>query len=199
MRIIEKRTHSVQHQRMRRFIVYMLVLGILYSLVQAFIAERAGAPVLPSTQSSSSSVSAVTSSAISDACETVTLVFYSKSDFENAEFLHPVSVERCISKSGTMAHLVLKQLFAGPTADEKKKGALGSADLQALGSFYLGVSVEKGIGTINFKKEALSILNSAAARQMMAKSPIEETLKRLSGVKEVNYAIDGKVFVEWDA
>ncbi len=96
-------------------------------------------------------------------------------------------------------HVVLKQLFAGPTPDEKKKGALGSADLQTLGSSYLGVSIEKGIVTVNFKKEALSILNSAAARQMMAKSPIEAMLKKLPNVKEVKYAIEGKVFEDWDA
>lgn len=197
-RIIEKISVSAQHLLMRRLIVYILVLGILFALVQAYFAERAVTPIIPSTQSSSSSA-VTTSSTISDACETVTLVFYSKGDFKNAEFLHPVSVERCIPKSGSVVHVILKQLFAGPTPDEKKKGALGSADMQALGSFYLGASVEKGIATVNFKKEALTILNSAAARQMMAKAPIEETLKKLSSVTEVKYAIEGQVFTEWDA
>ncbi len=183
---------------MRRVIVYILVLVILFALVRTYFAEHAAAPSVPSLQGSSAS-STQSHAGSSASCVTATLVFYSKTDFEKAEFAHPVSVQRCIPKTTNIAFVVLKQLFAGPTADEKKKGALGSADLQTIGLSYLGVSVDKGIATVNFKKDALTILNSAAVRQMMAKAPIEATLKSIEGITVVKYAINGKVFDQWNA
>ncbi|MEK7719801.1 MAG: hypothetical protein AAB347_09360 [Bacteroidota bacterium] len=46
---------------------------------------------------------------------------------------------------------------------------------------------------------ALEILNSSAARQFMAKEPIRRTLLQFPGIKDVQYAIDGEIFEEWDA
>lgn len=129
----------------------------------------------------------------------ISLVFYSKTDFENAMFEHPVTVKRCIPKTTKVADAALRALFAGPTASEKKEGALGSADLQALLPLYIGITIKNDTAIVNFKKDALKILNSAAARQMMAKSPIAATLKQFPTIKNIEYAIDGVIFNEWDA
>lgn len=126
--------------------------------------------------------------------------FYSKTDMENAMFDLPVRVERCIvPKTQRIADAALRALFSGPTSDEEEKGALTSNDLQNLSPLYLGVSIENGSAVVNFKREALEILNSAAARQHMAKSPIRMTLLQFPTITDVKYAIEGEIFDEWDA
>lgn len=132
-------------------------------------------------------------------CRPTTLFFYSEADLNQALFDAPVAVERCISKEGIAAETALKELFAGPTDAEQEKGARGSEDLQALSASLIGVSIDGNIAIVNFKPEALAILNSAAARQLMAKAPIEATLRDFPGVTEIQYAIDGTIFEEWDA
>lgn len=131
---------------------------------------------------------------------TFLLYFYSKVDLENAMFDFPIRVERCITpKTQRTADAALRALFAGPTTDEMSKGALTSVDVQNLAPQYLGVTIQNGTAIVNFKKEALTILNSAAARQFMVKSPIRMTLLQFPTITDVSYAIDGKIFDEWDA
>ncbi|HVW67255.1 MAG TPA: GerMN domain-containing protein [Candidatus Peribacteraceae bacterium] len=206
---------------MRRLLLSLIVLIIALGIGWMFFSERGIAPPYPPSGSSSSVSEASSASSLSASAASqksagsasssfsamadcsngtlISLVFYSKTDFENAMFEHPVTVKRCIPKTTKVADAALRALFAGPTADEQKRGALGSADLQALGPLYIGVTVQNGTAVVNFHKDALKILNSAAARQMMVKSPIAETLKQFPTVTSIDYAIDGVIFNEWDA
>jgi hypothetical protein len=132
----------------------------------------------------------------------VTLVYYSAADLQSAEFNHPVTVTRRVETDNVTPAMdtILRELFAGPNLEEQQAGAVTSEDLRALGPLFLGSSIDgNGVVTVNFTSNALPILNAAAARQFMVKSPIEATLRKLPVVREVKYAIDGKVFEEWDA
>jgi len=129
-----------------------------------------------------------------------TLYFYSQNDLRNATFDDPVAVTRTVSGTGTVAmDTALTLLFAGPTKAEKVEGALISDDLQALAPLYLGVWQEGATIVVNFDAEALTVLNSAAARQFMAKEPMRQTLLQFEGIEDVEYAINGEIFTEWDA
>ena len=146
---------------------------------------------------------------------TITLSFYSEEDLSNAMFDSPVTVTRTIPKTAKVADAALRALFAGPTEEEMQQGARTSEDLKQLGEYYLGINIHteypdpfspptsgrmiENVAIVNFRSEALSILNSAAARQFMAKSAIEETLRHFPTITHVLYAIDGEVFYEWDA
>ncbi|MDQ3076756.1 MAG: GerMN domain-containing protein [bacterium] len=104
-------------------------------------------------------------------------------------------VTRLIPKTQSIADATLKALFSGPTDAEKTIGLTSSINPD----HYLGIIVRNGVATVNFKKEALEYLNGAACMQETVKAPIEQTLKQFSTIKSVEYAIDGKVFTEWDA
>jgi len=130
---------------------------------------------------------------------TLTLPFYSEDDLQNAFYDHPVRILRCVDRTPTVADTALRLLFVGPTEEEQLQGARGSNDLQRLGTLYIGVTINDGIAIVNFTQEALQILNSTAARQFMAKEPIRSTLLQFSSVNDVQYAIDGVVYEEWDA
>jgi len=130
----------------------------------------------------------------------VQLYYFSLQDMTHATFDHPVIVARTISYRGELADAAVRELLKGPSKDESRRlNARMSDDLRALAPLLIGVTVEGDTVTVNFKKEALTILNSAAARQMMAKTPIEKTLLQFPAIKKVQYAIDGTVFTEWDA
>lgn len=130
----------------------------------------------------------------------VTLYFYSQGDLQNATFDDPIAVSRSVPSPSSTMDNALRMLFAGPTDDEERlAGARTSDDLSDLRTFYLGVSQENGTAIVNFRPEALMILNSAAARQLLAKAPIEHTLLQFNGITDVQYAIDGKIFDAWDA
>ncbi|MFH1670737.1 MAG: Gmad2 immunoglobulin-like domain-containing protein [Patescibacteria group bacterium] len=145
----------------------------------------------------------------------ITLSFYSEEDLSNAYFDSPVTVTRTIPKTAKIADAALHALFTGPTEEERLQGARTSEDLKKLGEYYLGINIHteyqdplspptsgrmiENVAIVNFRSEALSILNSAAARQFMAKSAIEETLRHFPTITHILYAIDGEVFDEWDA
>ena len=135
---------------------------------------------------------------VRDATGETTLYFYSEDDLEQAFFDHPVAVTRVVDADDPLDD-ALRQLFAGPTEEERSRGARMSTDLRRLADFYIGVSKEGSAAIVNFRPEALGILNSAAARQFMVKSPIRATLEAFPEITEVRYAIDGEIFEEWDA
>lgn len=144
-------------------------------------------------------VAASLAACVQSRTDTLTLYFYSQEDYHNAVFEHPIAVTRTMPASQKTMDTALRQLFAGPTDAEKHAGALTSADLTALGPLYLGVRQEGTAAVVNFHADALKILNTAAARQFMVKSPITATLTQFPGIREVLYEIDGKIFDEWDA
>jgi len=143
------------------------------------------------------------------------LFFYKKEDLMSAAFNSPVRITRTIPKTPLVADAALRELFAGPTDEDHVQGARTSEDLQKLSKYYLEITIHQqypdptrplsssqsifGVAVVNFTKEALNILNSAAARQLMAKAAIEATLRNFSTINHSIYAIDGEVFDEWDA
>lgn len=131
--------------------------------------------------------------------QSVQLHFYSEDDLRNASFDHPVVATREISASDDAMDAALRLLFAGPTEEEEGRGARTSGDLTRLGPLYLGMWTDGAVVIVNFRREALEILNSAAARQLMAKEPIRRTLLQFPAIEDVQYAIDGEIFEEWDA
>ncbi len=118
---------------------------------------------------------------------------------KDASGVPSVRVERVVTDALTTPDEALRLLFAGPTPDEAKKGARTFSQLSILGSSYLGVNVANGTAVVNFKPAALTSLNSAAAMQAMVKNPIERTLRQFIDIQRVEYAIDGKIFEQWDA
>jgi hypothetical protein len=64
---------------------------------------------------------------------------------------------------------------------------------------YLGVKIENGVAIVNFKREALQYLNGPACLQTSFKAPIAATLQQFPTIQQVEYAIDGQLFTEWDA
>lgn len=107
-------------------------------------------------------------------------------------------VERSIPATKRLADAALRLLFAGPTAEEKAKGM---ESLEKLGKYYLGVSIKKGVAIVNFRPGAEEPLYTGgpACRQEQAHTPISKTLLKLGTIKEIRFAINGKIIEEWDA
>ncbi|TSC59228.1 MAG: parallel beta-helix repeat-containing protein [Candidatus Peregrinibacteria bacterium Greene0416_19] len=138
-------------------------------------------------------------SAPAGATTQVKLFFFSEKDRKEATYQASFPVTRTTPKSERIADAALRLLFAGPTTDEQNQGARTMPELSALASPYISVSVKDGTAYVNFHKEALEHLNAVAGIQHMVKAPIEATLKQFPTIKQVQYAIDGKVYTEWGA
>jgi spore germination protein GerM len=106
-------------------------------------------------------------------------------------------VTRKIPATRTVADAALKLLFAGPTEAEKAKGMKGIA---ALGKYYRGVSIRKGVAIVNFRPGAEEHLrvNGPLCMQDQVLAQIINTLKQFATIKSVEYAINGKIIKEWD-
>ncbi len=106
-------------------------------------------------------------------------------------------VIRKIPSTRAVADAALKQLFAGPSEAEKAKGMEG---IVALGKYYRGVSIRKGVAIVNFRPGAEEHLqvNGPLCMQDTVLSPIVNTLKQFATIKSVEYAINGKIIKEWD-
>jgi spore germination protein GerM len=105
-------------------------------------------------------------------------------------------VERKIPATKRLADAALRQLFAGPTAEEKAKGM---ESIERLKRYYLGVSVKRGVAIINFRAGAETYLNGTACEQEQLHTPIAKTLMQFSTIKSIEFAINGKIIEEWDA
>ncbi|MEP6849535.1 MAG: GerMN domain-containing protein, partial [Acidobacteriota bacterium] len=114
-------------------------------------------------------------------------------DCDTGEF-----VTRKIPKTTKVADAALRQLFAGPTDAEKQKGMEGIA---SLGSYYIGVTIKNGKAIVNFKPGAEKYLyvDGPFCMQSGVLTPISKTLTQFSSVKDVDFAINGKIIEDWDA
>ena len=125
-----------------------------------------------------------------------------------------VAVTRSVKKTKSVADAALRELFKGVTEVERKQGLTSAYTVDAvvtgrtecarnllkpLGEYFIGVSIKKGVATVNFRPEAECYLQSAAFMMSRVMNPIEATLKQFKSIKEVRYALDGKVITEWDA
>jgi spore germination protein GerM len=125
-----------------------------------------------------------------------------------------VVVERNIKRTNRVADAALRELLKGVTEDERKKGLSSSFSvdsvvvgrdecahekLKPLGEYLIGVSIKKGVATVNFRHQAECYLQTTAFMQARTMNPIDATLKQFKTIKEVQYALNGKVITEWDA
>ncbi|MCF7844815.1 MAG: S-layer homology domain-containing protein [Kiritimatiellales bacterium] len=117
-------------------------------------------------------------------------------------------VTRTIPKTATIADATLRELFKGPTQQERNDGLTSSFDnetgyfgqgIKPLVEYYEGIRIQNGVATVKFSRKALEYLNNTACTQDAVQSPIEDTLKQFSTIDMVQYAIDGEVFDLWDA
>lgn len=117
-------------------------------------------------------------------------------------------VVRQISPTTDIIDATLQELLRGTTAQDiamgvsdnfsNASGYIGK-NVEPLLSYYKSTSVQDGIATIDFSSGALYYLNNAACIQASVKNPIEKTLRQFPEIKNVQYRIDGKEFIEWDA
>lgn len=107
-------------------------------------------------------------------------------------------VKRKVKPTKKLADAALRLLFAGPDVSEQAKGMEG---LGPLGVYYRGVSIKDGVAVVNFRSGAekyLHVLGPACGQEKVL-TPIVKTLKRLSTIKSVDFAINGKIIEDWDA
>ncbi len=107
-------------------------------------------------------------------------------------------VKRKVKPTKKLADAALRLLFAGPDVSEQAKGMEG---LGPLGVYYRGVSIKDGVAVVNFRPGAekyLHVLGPACGQERVL-TPIVKTLKRMSTIKSVDFAINGKIIEEWDA
>jgi spore germination protein GerM len=105
-------------------------------------------------------------------------------------------VERKIPATKQLADAALRQLFAGPTAEEKAKGMVS---IERLSRYYIGVTIRRGVAIVNFRPGAETYLNGTACEQEELHTPMVKTLTQFSTIKTIEFAINGKIIEEWDA
>jgi spore germination protein GerM len=196
----------------KQAITLIAVIIIILAVVGIFVAGRNQA-IAPAPEDIQPATTTPTGTTTHPTQETQNIkLYYSntknpKYSGNECSFVAPVT--RTINKTQTTAHAALKELFKGPTAQEKAQGFVSPLEkpldngsgqqVGPLGNYYLGVSITNGTAVVNFKPEAMRYLNSPACIQGLVKTTIEKTLKQFPTVKKVEYAIDGEVVTEWDA
>jgi spore germination protein GerM len=125
-----------------------------------------------------------------------------------------VAIERTIKRTNRVADAAVRELLKGVNDDERKLGLTSvyavkdiitgreecsSEKMKPLAAYFLGVSVKRGTAIVNFRAEAECYLQSAITMMNFVMEPIDATLKQFPSIKEVQYALDGKVITEWDA
>ena len=125
-----------------------------------------------------------------------------------------VAVERWIKKTTRPADAAVRELLKGATADDRRKGLSSayavedivtgreecrSEKMKPLAAYLIGVTIRRGVATVNFRPAAECYLQSAASQMSRVMDPIDATLKQFKTIKEVRYALNGKVITAWDA
>jgi hypothetical protein len=125
-----------------------------------------------------------------------------------------VAVERAVKKTPRAADAAIKELLKGVKPEDRKKGLTSAyavedivtgrgeclrARMKPLAAYFIGVAVRRGVATVNFRPEAECYLQSAAFQMSRVMNPIDATLKQFKSIREVRYALNGKVIAEWDA
>lgn len=67
-----------------------------------------------------------------------------------------------------------------------------------LGRHLLGVSVERGLATVDFASDAEMFFLQAACPAAMVTSSIEQTLLQFAGIRDVRFAIEGQPITQWE-
>ena len=87
---------------------------------------------------------------------------------------------RAIPKSISMARLLVEALIAGPTAQERSKGA---AAVFPSGSRVESVNLRDGVLTVDFNERLQNV--GGACRAQMIRASVSETLRHLPGIRKV--------------
>lgn len=139
-------------------------------------------------------------------------IFFPTDDYESDDKL--IAVERTVKKTTKVADAALRELLKGVTQEEKKRGLISvyetsdiitgrgecqSNKMKPLGAYLIGVTIKRGVATVNFKPEAECYLQSAISMMNRVMNPIDKTLMQFKTIKKVQYALNGKVITEWDA
>ena len=135
----------------------------------------------------------------------VELFYLSQRSIErDCEAVAPVA--RTLRPGPNRADALLQALFAPLTEAENDRGLfsphhgyVSAPDAPGLGEFFVGVTIQDGVAHVAFTSEAMAYLNQAACAQTAVKSSIERTLQQLPDVESIEYVVDGRIVVEWDA
>jgi spore germination protein GerM len=125
-----------------------------------------------------------------------------------------VAVERNVKKTSRVADAAVREVLKGASEGDRKNGLTDAYSVKSiitgreectgdnmkpLGAYLIGVSIKKGVATVNFRAPAECYLQSTVTMMNFVMNPIDATLKQFKTIKEVEYALDGKVITEWDA
>lgn len=125
-----------------------------------------------------------------------------------------VAVERQVKRTSRVAETAVRELLKGVNESERKRGLTSvyavenlitgrtecaREKMKPLAAYFIGVTVKKGTATVNFRAEAECYLQTTVTMMSFVMEPIDATLKQFPTIKEVQYALNGKVITEWDA
>jgi hypothetical protein len=112
------------------------------------------------------------------------------------------AVSRMLFPNNVNVDFILRDLLAGVSESEKQNG-VESAFVQNTGEnlqqYFEKAEIKDGVAIVYFERGALRYLNAPACMQQMVKGPIVQTLKHNFHVERVEFAIDGKIYTDWDA
>lgn len=125
-----------------------------------------------------------------------------------------VAVERSVKRTTRVADAAVRELLKGVNESDRKMGLTSvyavedlitgrdecaREKMKPLAAYFIGVTVKRGKATVNFRPEAECYLQTTITMMSFVMDPIDATLKQFSTIKEVQYALNGKVITEWDA
>ncbi len=108
-------------------------------------------------------------------------------------------LERVIIETPGVAQAALRELFKGPTFDEKEMG-YSSFFSDKTKDLLKSIKIEMGIAYVNLNDPRLIIPNaSASCGSANFLGEMQTTLKQFSSIKTIIFAIDGKpaTFYDW--
>lgn len=110
------------------------------------------------------------------------------------------AVTRRAPKTKAVAKAALRELFKGPTEEEKADG-LDSVFSPVTKDILLSIKIRKGAAYVNYKKEIIEKLGSATTScgGLSHISSVERTLRQFRKIKKVFFAIEGspKDYYDW--
>ncbi len=110
------------------------------------------------------------------------------------------AVKRRVPKTRAVARAALRELFKGPTEEEKADG-LDSVFSANTKDILLRIKIRKGAAYVNYRKEIIEKLGSATTScgGLSYISSVERTLKQFRTIKKVFFAIEGspKDYYDW--
>lgn len=101
-------------------------------------------------------------------------------------------VTRTIPKTKGVADAALKELFKGPTKEEKDKKYFGYAPPETEG-IYKSINIKNGVAYVNFTDRLVTQMGNATSSCGSESffSEIETTLEQFPTIKRVYYAVNG--------